>query len=67
VEYEYKNWANRQNTKIKAVCTVFDETFIVGHDFVRRYVCEKKQSVNEERSGVIIDKDMVDKYPELLH
>ena len=37
VKFDYTGWANKNHTKIKATCELFDEQHVLNHDFVKRY------------------------------
>lgn len=60
LEYHYLDY-DKDRTLIRCHCPVFDEYFIVDHDFVKRY--GGMRSV--PHGAVLIDKDFVAKYPEL--
>jgi hypothetical protein len=70
VEYKYGRFANKQRTKIHADCTLFKEKFVVDHDFVLRYgknkVVEHHEDNSKDTPTVIIDTDVLERYPELL-
>jgi hypothetical protein len=68
VEYTYTKWADKKHLKIHAHCKVFNEYFIVDHDFVYRYgQALKSDSYSDiENQLVLIDTEMVKKYPQLL-
>ncbi len=61
-EYRYTQWHNKKKTKIVAVCSIFNETFIVDHLFVKRYGTHTKPVDN----AIVIDNNMVKRYPMLL-
>jgi hypothetical protein len=48
-------------------CPLFKETWIVDHDFVRRYGSTREmEPADEDNKVVVIDEEMLAKYPMLL-
>jgi hypothetical protein len=62
VQYQYTRWHNKKQTKIVATCSVFKETFVVDHLFVKKYGAQ----LTPAEGSVIIDEQMVKQYPMLL-
>jgi hypothetical protein len=67
LEYRYGDFKNRARTKIEVRCPLLKETWIVDHDFVRRYGSTREmEPVDEDNKVVVIDEEMLAKYPMLL-
>jgi hypothetical protein len=66
VQYRYGEFSNRGRTKIKASCPLFNEKWVLDHDFVRRYGAVREIAPAEDNKIVVIDDEMLAKYPELL-
>jgi hypothetical protein len=63
VKFTYVKWFHKTtNTKIVALCDLFQEEWPVNHQFVRAYGSFK---VPPEGS-VIVDSDLVRRYPHIL-
>jgi hypothetical protein len=65
LEYRYGDFSNRARTKIEVTCPLFKESWVVDHDFVRRYGSVRDKAADNSNVKVI-DDDMLAKYPELL-
>ena len=63
VEYEYTRWLNATHTKIEGHCRVFKETFPLDHYFV--YAFGDRRAFDETKM-ILVDLDMITKYPSLL-
>jgi hypothetical protein len=64
LEYKYISWVGKRKLKLKAGCKVFDETFVVDHEFVRSYGSNK--ILPNDPKTKLIDKDFIEEYPMLL-
>ncbi len=63
LEYKYGDFKNRARTKIEARCPVLKENWVVDHDFVRRYGSAREIEPAEDSETVVIDADLLARYP----
>lgn len=63
VKFDYTGWANKNHTKIKATCELFDEHHVLNHDFVKRYGSRLALA----NFMTLINRDTVLQFPELVH
>ena len=67
LEYRYGDFKNKARTRIEVRCPLFKETWVVNHDFVRRYgAFREMEPADEDSKIVVIDEEMLAKYPMLL-
>jgi hypothetical protein len=67
LEYRYVKWKSRQHLKIEVVCPIFNEVFVVNNYFVFSYGSWTEDDwLNRRLLYKIVDRDLVNKYPELL-
>jgi len=67
VEYRYVKWKSNRHLKIEAICSLFGETFVVDHAFVKFYGSWTEDDwVSSGLNLKIIDDDLIVLVPELL-
>jgi ribosomal protein L21E len=67
VAYKYTKWVNNTHRKIEAKCQVFNETWRLDHVFIKQYGSHIKHQHVNGQTIILIDSNMVQTYPELLH
>jgi hypothetical protein len=63
--YKYLAFKNKTHTKIEVSCPVFNEIFVVSNDFIKLYGSNKLLVPNGS-SVILIDKDFIAQYPQVL-